>query len=253
MDRRQFLAVSSVGVVAAMAGCVGSALSTDDPAQSGDETGSSATDNEITVSAEGEVEAEPDTATVSLGVEATDESAEAVSDELATQSEQLRDAIDDLGIPDENVEEGRYRISPSAAARREEGVDEFAGTHSYQVTIDDVNRVGEIIDAAVSAGADDIGRVNFTLQEETRAALRKDAIDDALATTDEEAAHIASNREVELAGTKSVTTNDVRVNSVRHDVEFAASADDASAPPTEIDADPVTVTASATVVYAFQN
>ncbi|AEH38257.1 SIMPL domain-containing protein [Halopiger xanaduensis] len=249
-NRRQFLAASGVGIAAAMAGCASSASTDEAGAQSGDENSSTGGDREITVSASGEVESEPDRATVSVGVEARGETAEDVTDELATGAEQLRRAFDDLGIPEENVEEGRYRVRPEPGPDGESEV--IRGTHSFEVTLEDVERVGEVIDAAVEAGADNIGRVNFSLQEETRDRLRKDAIDEALTNADDEAGYIADNREVELAGTKSVTTGDVRVHAVSHDVGYSGgAAEDSAAPPTEIDAEPVTVSASVTVTYAF--
>ncbi|GAB3672400.1 SIMPL domain-containing protein [Halopiger thermotolerans] len=250
VNRRQFLAASGVGVAAAMAGCTSSALTDDAGAQSGDGNGSGGGDREITVSASGEVESEPDKAIVSVGVEARGETAEAVTDELATGAERLRQAFTDLEIPEENVEEGRYRVGP--APSRDGESEGFRGTHSFEVTLEDVERVGEVIDAAVEAGADDVGHVNFTLQEETRDQLRKEALDQALANADDEAAYIADNRGVELAGTKSVTTGDVNVHAVSHDVAYSTeAAGNGGAPPTEIDAEPVTVSASVTVTYAF--
>lgn len=248
LNRRRFLAASSVGLAAAMAGCAGDALSTDDGRSTGDDAQGS--DRTITVSASGEVETDPDKATVSVGLESRGDAAEDVTDDLAARAEQLRGTFSDLEIPDENVEEGRYDVRP--VSNREGSVEEFRGTHSFDITIDDVDRVGEVIDAAVEAGADDVGRVNFTLQDETRDELRKDAIDDALANADEEAEHVADNRGVELTGTTSVTTSDVDVQPVRYDAASEAlEADDAGTARTEIDADPVSVTASATVVYSF--
>ena len=248
MDRRQFLAASAVGLAATVAGCAGSPLSTDDSGSDG-KGNRSAGRGEITVSATGKVEAEPDRAIISVGVEASGESAEAVTDELATGAEQLRATFDELGIPDENVEEGQYRISP--VRKRDGGTEGFEGTHSFEVTLTDVSRVGEVIDAAVAAGADDVGYVNFTLQEGTRAELRKDAIDAALSNADAEAAHIADNRGVSLEGTTSVTTGDVQVHPVRQEAMTSGDAASGGAPPTEIDAEPVSVSASVTVTYAF--
>ncbi|WP_226480846.1 SIMPL domain-containing protein [Natrinema amylolyticum] len=251
MDRRQFLATSSVGLAAAVAGCAGSPLSSDetDSTDPGSAADGSSDDGEITVSASGEVEADPDKAIVDVGVEASGETAAEVTDALSSGAERLRTAFDDLGIPEENVEEGRYRIHPRRG--RDGETDGFEGYHSFEVTLTDTGRVGEVIDASVDAGADTVGRVNFTLQEETQSELRKDAIDAALANADEEASHIADNREVELAGTTAVTTGDVRVHSVRHETMAAEDGASGAAPPTEIDADPVTVSASATVTYSF--
>ncbi|ELY68463.1 SIMPL domain-containing protein [Natrinema versiforme] len=246
MDRRQFLAASSIGLTAAVAGCASNPLSSTDSAEPDSDADTTAAAGEITVSASGEVDADPDRAIVSVGVEATGESADAVTDELATGAEQLRGTFDELGIPAENIEEGRYRVHP----RHGRDAEGFEGSHSFEVTLTDVGRVGEVIDASVEAGADDIGRVSFTLQEETRSALRKDAIDAALANADEEASHIADNRGVSLEGTTAVTTGDVQIQPVQE----AVASDDASsgaAPPTEIEADPVSVSASTTVTYAF--
>ncbi|NGM69879.1 SIMPL domain-containing protein [Natronolimnobius sp. AArcel1] len=249
MNRRQLLAASSVGIATAMAGCVGSVLSTDDEPDEGAETGS-VTDREITVSAEGEVETDPDEAELSIGVESRGETSEAATDDLAADADRLRDALEDLEIPADNIEEGQYRVTP--VHDRDDEVEEFRGVHSFDVTVEETDRVGEVIDAAVEAGADNIGRVNFTLAEETRDDLRTDAIDDALASADAEADHVAANRGVELTGTNSVTTSDVDVHSVRYDAgQDMLAADDAAETGTEIDADPVSVTASVTVDYGF--
>lgn len=252
MDRRRFLAASSVGLAAAAAGCIGSATDGDDPesgsnADPGSESNGDDADGEITVSADGEVEADPDQATIDVGITATGESAEAVTDELATGAERLRGTFDDLGLPDENVEEGRYRVHP-ARGRETSG---FEGSHSFDVTLTDVARVGEVIDAAIEGGADDVGGVQFTLQAETRSTLREDAIDAALENADAEAAHIADNCGVEITGTTAVTTGDVQVHAVRTEAGDGTAGSAGGAPPTEIDSDPVSVTASVTVTYSF--
>jgi uncharacterized protein YggE len=248
MDRRQFLAASSVGIAATMAGCAANALGSDDPESgSNSNTNASADHGEITVSASGEVDADPDRAVVSVGIQATGDSADAVTDELAAGAESLRTAFDDLGIAEENVEEGRFRVHP----RHGRDADGFEGSHSFEVTVTDVDRVGEVIDASIAAGADDISRVNFTLQEDTRSTLRKDAIDAALANADEEASHIADNRGVALEGATAVTTGDVQVHPVRREAMTGGDAAGGAAPPTEIEADPVSVSASVTVTYSF--
>lgn len=247
MDRRQFLAASSIGVAAAMAGCTSSALGSGE-SDGNDQTAiSNTSENEITVSTDGEVEAEPDRATVSVGIEARGDTADAVRDELASRSDPLREAFDELGLADENVEEGRYRVHPVRDG------DEFRGSRSFHLTIDDVERVGTVIDESIDAGADDVGRVDFTLREETRDDLRNDALDEALANADSEADHVAANREVEIAGTKAVTTSDVSYGTVRYAADDVAEADDAAAPQTEFDAGPVGVTASVTVTYRFED
>ena len=247
MNRRQFLAGSGVTATVATAGCVTSAFGDD---ESGSATQATDTDNEIVVSTTGEATADPDAASLSVGVEASGDTAEAVTDELAAQADALREAFDDLEIPEENVEEGRYRVHPRRG--RDGDTEGYEGQHSFQLTIDDVDRVGEVIDELTAAGADDIGRVTFSLQEETRDEIREEAIDDALANADDEAQHVADNRGVTITGTKAVETGDVRLDTVHLDVDDVAEDDAADGPPTEIDADPVSVTASVAVTYGFE-
>ncbi|WP_255170314.1 SIMPL domain-containing protein [Natrononativus amylolyticus] len=246
MDRRHVLIATGVGAATALAGCVGSAFTdggTEEPigGAPAEENG-----NTIEVSASGTAETDPDRAVATVGVEARGDTADEVRDELVEGAERLRETFADLEIPDDNVRTGRYNIR-----ERRQGTG-FEGSHSFSVEVDDVDRVGEVIDAAVDAGADDVGRVNFTLQPETREALRNEALDDALDGADAEAEHIAANRGVEITGTRSVSTSDVSVSPVRYDAAHDVAADDAETS-TEIDSGQVSVTATVTVVYGFSS
>lgn len=252
MDRRQFLAVAATGAAAAVAGCTGAGADSraDADAEIVGAAPPESADRTIEVSATGEVEADPDQARARIGVEATGDSADAVEAELAERADALRAAFDDLGIPEENVESDRYTIRPER-----EG-DGYRGHHRFRVVVEDVDRVGEVIDAAVAAGADDVGRISFELSDETRAALRDEALDEALANADEEALHVAENRGVAITGTKSVSTRNVDVVPVRADgAALAAEADaaDGAGARTDVESGPVTVSASVDVVYGFED
>ena len=250
MDRRQFLAASAVGV-AAVAGCTGSAKE-DEPNASPNAVRGAApdgTERTIEVSADGEVETEPDEATMHVGVEASGDSAADVETDLAEQADELRDALEGAGIPDDNVESGRYDV------RQERNGTGYEGTHSFQVTVDDPDAVGDVVDAVTDAGADDVGRISFGLRDETRAALREEALEQALENADAEAAAIAENRGVAITGTKSVSTRNVDVEPVRatyDDVEAEVADDDAGSS-TEIDSGLATVSASVDVEYGFED
>ena len=249
MERRQFLAVTGVGAAVAIAGCIDAALGqrSDDSGELGappdDDPG-----NEIEVRADGLVETEPDEATLVVGVEATGESADEVSDELAAQAETLRETFDELAIPEENVESGRYSV------RQQRNSTRYEGSHSFRIVLHDVERVGEVIDTVTDAGADDVGRVQFGLRDETREQLREQALDEAFANADAEAEQIARNRGVELTGTRSVSTTDVDVSPVEVSYDDVAeeTADD-DTPPTQIDEGLATVSASVTVTYSFDD
>ncbi len=252
MRRRELLGASGIALVTATVGCVGRAFDGTSDERAADETGvrgappNDDRDNAIEVRADGLVETEPDRATLTVGVEAEGESAEAVTDELAEKAERLRETFDDLGISEDDVESGRYDVRQRRNGTRYEGV------HQFRVVLYDVDRVGEVIDATAAAGADDVGRVRFGLQDETRATLRRQALDEALANADAEAEHIAANRGVALTGTQSVSTRTVDVVPVEASVdEVDVAEDDTGAPRTAVDSGLVTVSASVTVTYSF--
>lgn len=246
MNRRQFLAASTV-TAAVVAGCTSSAQ--DETPDHGTRSAApeDPAERSIEVSATGEIETEPNQATVRIGVEATGDSTEAVETELAERADDLRATFDELGIPDENVESGRFSVRP------EYDGDGYQGTHQFQVVIDDVDRVGDVIDEVAAAGADDIGQIDFGLTDETRAELREQALEEALANADDEARYIAENRNVAITGTQSVSTRNVDVVAATADRSYVAEDDAAAGPSTDIDSGPVRVTASVDVVYGFEN
>lgn len=252
MRRRELLGASSIVLTTAAAGCATSVFgsSEDRPGSpAGAATGTRQPDGSATtiqVRADGLVEAEPDQATLSVGVEARGDSAETVTDTLAERIESLRTTFEGLGIPADAVETGRYDVRPS----REGGG--YEGVHYLVVTVDDVERVGEVIDAAAETGADDVGGVRFGLRDETRAELRRQALDEALANADAEAEYVAENRGVELTGTRSVSTSNVDVVPAEARTAELEMAGDEAAPPTELAAGPVTVSASVVVTYGFR-
>ncbi|AXR79281.1 SIMPL domain-containing protein [Natrarchaeobaculum sulfurireducens] len=253
MDRRRFIAVSAVGAVGTLAGCTGAAQE-DGSQNSADSTRGaapeSAAERSIEVRANGEIETEPDEASMHVGLEVTGDSADEVETELAEQAEELRAAFEELGIPNDDVESGRYDVRPER-----DGTD-YEGSHSFHLTIDDVDRVGDVVDGVTAVGADDVGRINFGLSDERRAELRDDTLAHALENADEEASSIAADRDVSITGTKSVSTRNVDVQPATADAPEAdmqvAEDDTAAGTSTEIESGPVVVTASVEVAYGFE-
>ncbi|PSP80280.1 SIMPL domain-containing protein [Halobacteriales archaeon QS_1_68_20] len=239
MRRRTFLTAAGTGTVTALAGCTAGA---DDEAPTGtDRTGGTTGDPEtlIRVAASGEVETDPDLAEVYVGVVATGQDAATVRDELSSRAEDVKNALLDAGIPEENVRTVQFEIEE---AHREEGSG-LRGEHVYEVEVGNVDRVGEIVNVAVDAGAEDVGRIRFTLAEETADELRDTALRQALENARGEAETIADAEGLAITGVEEVATT-------RTDVRAAhAEAADAGDGGTEIDAGPVTVAAQVEATY----
>ena len=255
MNRRDVLIGSGTAAAIALAGCLGSART------DGDGNPSDAAARTIAVTKSGEVEAEPDLARLSVGIESSGDSAAAVRDDLSARSEAVREALLEYGLEEDDVTTGRFDIRERVERYREtsdgpdgreeeETVEErsyYRGSHSLSVEIHDVDAAGEVIDVAVDAGADAIGRVEFTLSDEKREELREAALERALDAARAEADFVAAEVGAEVVEAKTIATSDGRVNPIRADVAFDDVAE--SAPATELHPDDVTVRATVDVKY----
>jgi len=258
MRRRQLLIGGVATASAALAGCTGAARDDPDVEAASDR----AEARTIAVSAAGEAEAEPDLAVLRTGVEVTGDDPREVRDEVGERADRLREAL--LGheaLEDEDVttdgfdvrERVDYRAMERDGVRPDdpEAVEEYRhyeGRHGYSIEVDDVDAVGEVIDVAIDAGADEIGRIRYTLSADVRDDLREEAIEEALADAETEAEVVAREVDASLVQVESVDTSGGRVSPVteRYDAEMAET-DDAAG--TELHPDDVSVGADVHVVF----
>lgn len=209
-----------------------------------DTTDDGVADNRIHVSAIGEAEAEPDQAIVNVAITAEDDDIETVRDELATGSADLTDALDELGVEYETTD---YRVGQSSYRHDERDEPEYRGSHAFEITLEDPDQTGTVIDTAVDAGAE-IGNVQLTLSEDERQALRDEAIEAAMEDARTQADTIAAAGGLEVVSVSEVDAAQRGFRPVGFDGAERAAEDDA-APPTAIQSGDVSVTYSVDVTY----
>jgi uncharacterized protein YggE len=143
----------------------------------------------ITVSGSGTVSAEPDAAVLRLGVSTQAEKAAAA---LAQNNEDVQAVIDALveaGIAEEDIETVRFNMYPRYG-------DQFSGDEPQQISgyevsnvirvhVAEIDQVGELLDVAVSAGANTVESIQFeisdsaSLVDQAREAAMQNAADKA--------------------------------------------------------------------------
>lgn len=231
------LTALSLALVGAMAfGTVGA--TTDDP------TTEQSADSTIDVSAVGEATAAPDRGVLQVAVVVEGDDTDAVSDELAADAEELRNALDELGV---DYETTRYRVSAPRYAR-EEPDHEYEGVHSFEVNVEDPAMVGDVVDAATGVGAE-VGDVELTLSDEMRDELREEAIEDAMSDARSQAETIAAAGDLTLSHAAQIDASQRSYSPVAYDVALEAAEDDVADVPTQIERDEVSVTYSIDVTY----
>ena len=165
----------------------------------------------ITVVGQGSVSVEPDIATVSLGVETSAGTIGEAVAENQTIMESILSALEEVGIDSKDIQTMNYSIRldryPEQFGPAESSIEEpgpmYRVSNMVSVTIRDLDSVGNVLDAVIAAGANDIWGINFSVDDPSQAQdqARAGAIEDALAR----AGALAELNGVELGPVMSVT------------------------------------------------
>ncbi|QKG93321.1 SIMPL domain-containing protein [Halorubrum salinarum] len=240
---RRLTALIGIAALVALAGCTGFA-GTATPTGGDD----AQLERSIEVTATGEAASAPDRATLRVAVTATGGDAEAVRDELAAGEADLRAALTDWGLDEEAIRTERYDVRESYETRDDPNRTRYEGVHQYAIEVGDVDAVGEVIDVAIDAGADQVQRIRFGLSEERERELREEAITAAMENADDDAAVLANASDLEVVGVYDVST--AQSGSTPFVAErYAAAGGDAGGASTSVQTGDVTVRVSVNVVY----
>lgn len=202
----------------------------------------------IAVSGSGTVQAEADRAVVRVGAIATGDDISAVREDLSENASGMRDALAEMGIDESQIRTAYFDISSEERyGPREADRPTYRGIHAFEITIEDPDQAGEVIDTAVSNGASEVGGVEFTLSPDRREDLRQQALESAMDNARSEASTVAGAEDLSITGVDRISTTDF--SRTPFAVETAAAGDGGAR--TSISSGPVTVRASVTVVYGM--
>ena len=134
-----------------------------------EEVGDDSPRRTVSVTGNGQVSAQPDTAVVTLGVQTEAEEATTALAENSQQMQALVDVLQEAGIAAEDLQTQAVRLHPRYdQAPSGEGPRELVGytaTNLVEVSMRDLDAVGEILDAAVQAGGNRIEGIRFEVRD----------------------------------------------------------------------------------------
>jgi hypothetical protein len=251
MQRR--LAVLAAALLALTAGCSAhpgaSNPETDVRADGGAAAAPGDGERTVAVGAGGRVRTAPDRAVVRVAVTARADAVGTVRERLAGNASRMRAALEEAGLGADRVASSRFHIDRNHEHDERPAAPEFRGRHEFVVTLDDVDRAGEVVVTAVRNGATRVEEVRFTVAPETRRDLRRRALDRAVENARGEASVAADGTGLALDGVRTVRTTDVSTDPIRHREYALATAADAGGASTSFESGKVTVTARVVVVY----
>jgi uncharacterized protein YggE len=212
------------------------------PADAGERT--------VTVGANGQVQTQPNQAVVRLEVVATGDDVETARGRLAENTSSMRAALVEAGLEESRITTERYDIRQERVDPRAERTGEvettYRASHAFSVLLSDLDRVGSVIDTAVANGANNVDGVRFTLSEERRGELRREALANAMDNARAEADVIAEGANLTITGVGSASTVHSGYTPYYAETVAFASGD---AGGTSVSGGPVTVSTQVTVTY----
>ncbi|MEM2927929.1 MAG: SIMPL domain-containing protein [Nitrososphaerota archaeon] len=205
----------------------------------------------ITVSGTGTAASKPEVAIVYLSVITRDESA---SNAQLLNAEKMNSAINALknaGIKEEQIETTRYSLQPiyeyDEKLRRSVLVG-YQCVNTIKVTLEELNKVGKIIDTAVLAGVNEVSSITFSLKEETIEKLKLEALTKAVEDAKVKAETVAKAAGIKIIGPKKIDIGGY-ISPIRYEVVKEAMA----VPETPIIApEELTVSMNVNIVYEFE-
>ncbi len=145
----------------------------------------------ITVSGEGKVNAKPDIAQLQFGVTTERQrTSEAAMSLLEQKMNAILEAVKAQGIEEKDITTQALSLNPSYDWT--DGTQVLRGYEAYQtlsVKVRDTDKSGAVLQAATTAGANQVGGVNFTIDDPS--ALQEEARQKAIADAEEKAQALA--------------------------------------------------------------
>lgn len=164
--------------------------------------------NTINVGGTGTISMTPDKAIVHLGVQTQSTDAVTAQQENAKKMEKIIKALKDLGISEDDMETSGYNMYPTRNYEKPEpAITGYTVSNQLKVTVKDIDDVGDVIDAAVDAGVNEVQGVSFTLSDKTRQDAREQALENAVKAARADADTLASSLDVTIVGPLEVTTS----------------------------------------------
>ncbi|HET7390776.1 MAG TPA: SIMPL domain-containing protein, partial [Nitrososphaeraceae archaeon] len=150
----------------------------------------------------------------SLGVETTNKTADIALAANSKIMNQVLGALKSDGVRDNESSTSSFSISPKYNYSQPSTASKITGftvSNSIQIQSANINNTSKWIDAAISAGANTVDRIDFGLSdkklEETKNTLIMQAIQDARAKAD----IVASAAGVKVVGIRSISLNEIAI------------------------------------------
>jgi uncharacterized protein YggE len=202
----------------------------------------------ITVTGTGMVTLTPDIAYISIGVHTQNASAKDAVAENNTQAQAVVASIKTFGIADKDIQTTNFSIYPQPqydSTGKQTGI-LYVVDNTVYVTIRDLTKLGDLLDATVTSGANNVSSITFNVADKTGALTQ--ARQAAVAEASKQANELTKATGVGLGDVQTISYSD---STPPVPIAFAKS-DSLSAASVPISAGSMQISTTVTIVYALK-
>ena len=171
-------------------------------------------ENTISVTGSSSTSSSPDTLIIVLGVESE---ANTASESLSQNSNALNSVISSLnnsGIPEDDIQTSNFSIYPiydsikDSNGNYQQILIGYRASNILSIQTEKIDSAGNIIDAAVSSGANRVDNVSFQLSDDKLQRISDNLISDAIKDAKQKAQKAVKPLEQKIVGVKSIVLHD---------------------------------------------
>ena len=207
----------------------------------------------LAVHGSAEVRVTPDLAVVRLGIVEQAPTAQEAQQAVNNIANGIVEEIRAAGIDESDVQTARLTLSPlysrSRNAAETPSIVAYRAMNTVSVRVRELDRIGEVIDAGLGAGANQLEGVTFQLQDDLSA--RQAALRAAVREAQQKAEAIAGALGVRIESILSVNEGAVAIARPMMEMSRALAAQEGS--PTPVSPGEVSVSASVSVRYRIES
>jgi uncharacterized protein YggE len=213
MKQKLLWIVSGLMVLGLLAAC-----STSPTVQSAPVTTAAATNvRTLSATGTGEVYITPDIASINIGVHTEASDVTSALSQNSQQAQSISDTLTGLGVDAKDIQTSNFNVYPVSNY----GPDGQVTSKSYSVdntvyvTVRDLNKIGDLLDAVVKSGANTINGITFDVQD--KSAAEEQARNQAIQAAQTQAESIAKAAGVTLGDLQTISVTASGTNSFVYD------------------------------------
>lgn len=162
----------------------------------------------FTTTGEGKVTAVPDIVKINLGLTASAQTVKEVQNQANQVINKIGDDLKSLGIEDKDIKTTSYNLSPAYDwASGKQKITGYQITVNLEVKVRDFDKINSVIDTATTDGANLVGNLQFSVEEERLKKLQKQAREEAVKEAKGKAENLASAAGIKLGRIVNIQEN----------------------------------------------